>query len=316
MYILSSVKVRRDLREYLVQTYPLSTFNFCSDMEEAEPFLDKAEILLTYGEDLDNGKIEKANQLKWINVLSAGIDQMPAQKIKEKGILVTNSRGIHKIPMAEYALSMLLQSSRNMKTLIRHEQENNWDRSVKMTEITGKTMLIAGTGAIGQEVARLAKAFRMKTVGVSRSGRIKDYFDEVKASEELEKVIGEADFIVSVLPSTEETKEYYQPTHFKQMKSTAIFLNMGRGDAVKESVIINAIKESEISHAVLDVFEQEPLPDHSPLWNMEGVTVTPHLSGISPEYQPRAIDIFEKNLAVYTRGGGNYINQVDPTRGY
>src|SRR5690625_3003903 len=104
-------------------------------------------------------------------VLSAGIDQLPSHIIQEKNIMVTNARGIHKIPMAEYAISMLLQVYRKEKTLIQREKEQIWERSVTIQEITGRTMLILGTGSIGQEVARLAKAFQMTTYGISRSGK-------------------------------------------------------------------------------------------------------------------------------------------------
>lgn len=316
MYVLTSCKIRKDLRERLLQAYPTVTYQFCKSIEEAQEFLHEADVLLTYGEDLDEEKIEQATNLKWIMVLSAGMDRMPFNKIEEKGIIVTNSRGIHKTPMAEYAISMLLQVCRQTKTIIEQEEANEWDRSVKMTEISSKTMLVAGTGAIGQEVARLAKAFQMRTIGMSRSGNPKEFFDEVYTTEEGLRHIGEADFIVSVLPSTPDTRGLFTKNHFEQMKSSAIFLNMGRGDVVDSSELINALRDNDIAHAVLDVFDQEPLPAADPLWDMQNVTVTPHISGISPQYQPRAIAIYEENLKVYLEGKQDYLNLVDPRKGY
>lgn len=316
MYVLTSCKIRRDLREQLASANPSITYQFCTSIEEAEEYLPKADVLLTYGEDLDEEKVERAKNLKWIMVLSAGIDQMPFNKIEEKGIIVTNSKGIHKTPMAEYAISMLLQVCRQAKTIIDQERSHDWDRSVKMTEISGKTMLIAGTGAIGQEVARLAKAFRMRTIGVSRSGKPKEFFDEVYIEDEGLAVVGDADFIVAVLPSTPETKDFFRKEHFEQMKSTSIFLNMGRGDVVNSTVLMEALQDREIEHAVLDVFDKEPLPEAHPFWEMPNVTVTPHISGISPEYQPRALDIYEKNLEVFLEYKNDFINLVDPRKGY
>lgn len=316
MNILTSCKIRRDIREHLVATYPAITFQFCEDIEEAKEYLPKAEVLLTYGEDLTDELVENADQLKWIMVLSAGMDRMPFTTIEEKGIIVTNSRGIHKGPMAEYAISMLLQVSRQEKLLFEQEEAHKWDRSMKIQEISQKTLLVAGTGAIGQEVARLGKAFHMRTIGISNSGRSKEYFDEVHAASDLLSQLPKADFIVSVLPSTPDTREFYQDEHFKAMKPGAIFLNMGRGDAVRSDVLINAIQNEEIEHAVLDVFEEEPLPAAHPFWEMENVTVTPHLSGISPQYQPRAIEIFEENLKVYRDKGEGYVNLIDPRKGY
>ena len=316
MFVLTSAKIRRDLREKLVEANPSITYQFCESMEEAEEFLPKADVLLTHGNGLDEQKIEEAVNLKWIMILSAGVDGLPFNKIEEKGIIVTNVRGIHKTQMGEYAISMLLQVCRQAKILIDQERSHDWGRKLNITEISGKTMMVVGTGAIGQEVARLAKAFRMHTIGVSSSGQPKEYLDEVyKAGEGMEKV-EEADFIVSVLPSTSDTKDFFKKEHFEQMKSTAIFLNMGRGDVVSSTVLLNALQNREIYHAVLDVFDQEPLPAAHPFWEMPNVTITPHISGMSPEYQPRAIAIYEQNLEAFLNGNQGYINLVDPRKGY
>ncbi|MFD2046432.1 D-2-hydroxyacid dehydrogenase [Ornithinibacillus salinisoli] len=317
MVIVFSAKMSTKHQEALREKYPNQTFNFCNGMIEAKDELSDADILVTYGEDLDEALIERARKLKWIMVLSAGMDRMPFEAIAKRGIIVTNVKGIHKVPMAEYAISMLLQVYRQADKIYEKQKAREWGRSVRMLEITGKTMVVLGTGAIGQEVARLAKAFQMKTYGVSRSGRTVAYFDETYQTLELKKILPEADFIVSVLPSTEETKYLLTDDHFKQMKNEAVFLNMGRGDLVKGSTIEKAIQDNEIAHAVLDVFEEEPLPKDHPLWNLENVTITPHLSGISPNYVPRALDIFAKNLDKYVVGQtDDLINYVDVTRGY
>ncbi|QDP39428.1 D-2-hydroxyacid dehydrogenase [Radiobacillus deserti] len=316
MNILSTAKLPEQIKEELLHTYPRMTFHFHSKMEEALPYLKDAEILLTYGEDLNEELIDQATALKWIMVLSAGMDEMPFPCIKERNILVTNSRGIHQIPMAEYAISMLLQVNRQAKTLIENQRNHVWDRRVNMTEISGSTMTIVGSGAIGQELARLAKAFRMKTIGISRSGQAKEYFDEVYPSTEIHKALPEADFVVSILPSTQETHYFYQTEHFQHMKESAIFLNMGRGDAVRSEVLLEALKTDQIAHAVLDVTDPEPLPTNHPLWDQPNVTITPHLSGKSVHYLPRAIAIFKHNLNVYLDGKGTYENEIDPDRGY
>src|SRR5699024_4101841 len=135
--------------------------------------------LVTYGADVNENLIQEEKNLKWIACLSAGVDKFPLKAIKDKGITLTNVRGIHKIQMAEYAISMLLQVYRNGKTIIENEKNGVWDNSIKVQEITGQTIVILGTGAIGGETARLAKAFRMKTIGVSRSGKEVEHFDEV-----------------------------------------------------------------------------------------------------------------------------------------
>ncbi|MFC0521974.1 D-2-hydroxyacid dehydrogenase [Pontibacillus salicampi] len=316
MYIVTSCKIRRDLREHLVTSYPDITFQFCESMEEAKPYLPKAEILFTYGEDVETTHVEQAKKLQWIMVLSAGVDKLPFEAIEQEGITVTNVKGIHSIPMSEYAISMLLQVNRNEKTLIENEKLRKWEKFLPITEIHGKTMVVVGAGAIGQEVARLAKAFRMKTVGISNSGRDKEHFDEVYQKDQLDYILPEADFVVAVLPSTPETKGFFTRSHFEHMKDSAIFLNMGRGDAVGDDLMLDVMEDELIEHAILDVFEQEPLPEAHPFWGMPNVTVTPHLSGLSPEYQPRALEVFERNLPVYRNGGEDFVNRIDPGKGY
>ncbi|MDV2581884.1 D-2-hydroxyacid dehydrogenase [Alkalibacillus haloalkaliphilus] len=316
MKIITTCRVKDSIKDQLVKRFKDVSFVWHESISEAEKDLNQAEVLITYGEDLEDHHIEAAHHLKWIMVISAGLDEMPFSKIEEKGVLVTNVRGIHAIPMAEYVIAMILQVSRQTKTLIENEKQHNWDRKVKMEEITGKTMLIAGTGAIGQEVARLAKAFRIETIGVSQSGKLKEHFDRCYKNDELNSLLGEADFVIGVLPATDETEYFFSKEQFHQMKESAIFLNMGRGKTVDEVAITKALKEKQFQHAVLDVFEEEPLDEESPLWDLNNCTITPHLSGISRHYQPRAFEIFEENLEVYIKEGKLVKNIIDPKRGY
>ncbi len=315
--ILFSAEITEQEQEKLKESFPEQTFTFCSDMKEAAHYLPEAEILATFGEDLTGELVQRAPQLKWVMVLSAGMDLIPFKEISDREILVTNSRGIHKTPMAEYAISMLLQVYRQEKLLMKRETEHIWGRPyINIREISGKTILIAGTGAIGQEVARLAKAFQMKTYGISRSGRSKEYFDETYRTDEMERLLPEADFVVSVLPSTKETKGLFTFKHFQLLPDHAVFLNMGRGDLVSGEDLRKAVQEQEIAHAVLDVMEEEPLPADHPLWQEENITITPHVSGVSVHYMPRALGIFERNLRTYFGEQSNYENEVDVIQGY
>ncbi|MEN1970181.1 D-2-hydroxyacid dehydrogenase [Lentibacillus sp. N15] len=316
MKLLFSAKLSAKHQEKLIQQFPDQSFTFCSTMDEALPYLSETEVLVTYGSDLSAEIIGQAQQLKWIMVLSAGMDKMPLTAIAKRNILVTNARGIHRTPMAEYAIAMLLQVYRQSKTIIKNETNHVWDKQVRMEELAEKTMLIVGAGAIGQEVARLAKAFRMKTIGVSRSGTIVEHFDENHPSSDFGKLLPQADIVVSVLPSTPETRNFYTAEHFKRMPVHAVFLNMGRGDVVADDVLLQAIREGAIAHAILDVFDQEPLPADSPFWHEENITVTPHISGVSPKYVTRAMAIFSQNLMKYLHNESSYVNQVDLSRGY
>ncbi|OOE09955.1 D-2-hydroxyacid dehydrogenase [Fictibacillus arsenicus] len=315
--ILSSGRLRDEIKEELKDRFPDEEFRFHNKMKEAEADLDQAEVLISYGEDLSDELVAKAKSLKWIMVISAGLDKMPFKALQEKDILITNARGIHKIPMAEYTISMMLQVSRKVKELMGNQKQHKWDRKVPMTEISGQTIGILGTGAIGSEVARLAKAFHMKTIGYNRSGGSVHNFDAIVNQEEINKLYEESDFIVNVLPSTPLTKGFIGAEAFARMKTSAVFINIGRGTTVAESDLIEALRDKKIHHAVLDVFEKEPLPEENPLWDMDNVTVTPHLSGISPQYQERAIEIFSDNLKLYRNNKlSEMINIIPYDRGY
>jgi len=314
--ILFSAKISQKHKDALLEKYPDQSFIFSDNMNTAKAYLQEAEILVTYGEDLHADLIKRADKLKWIMVISAGMEKMPFKEIRERGIYVTNARGIHKTPMAEYAISMLLQVLRETKTLLNNQKEHIWDRTVRMQELKGRTMLILGTGAIGQEVARLAQAFGVTTVGVSRSGKPVTHFDENHQTKDLESLLPHADLVVAVLPSTKETKGLFTYDYFEQLPNHSIFLNMGRGDLVKKEDLLKAVQNNEIAHAVLDVFEEEPLPAEHPFWKEENITITPHLSGKSKHYVRRALAIFNENLQIYQLGKDDFVNKIDVSRGY
>ena len=316
MRIVSSVFPKEIIQEEIKSEFPEIQFEFYKGMKDAEKAFYECEVFLTYGDDLTVNHIQKNNHLKWIMQMSAGLEKLPLKAIEEKGIMITNARGIHKIPMAEYTLGTMLQWVKQTRALLENEQEENWDRKIRMEELFEKTVLILGVGAIGGEIARLAKAFRMKTIGVNRSGKGVGNIDELYLTEQMMDALPKADFIVSILPSTPETKHLLTKDHFVAMKNTAVFINIGRGDLVDESLLLRALEKNEIAHAFLDVFEKEPLVKDHPFWKMKNVTVTPHLSSVTQNYLPRALEIFKHNLNTYLNKTGDYMNVIDLKKGY
>jgi len=316
MRIVSSVFPKEIIQEEIKSEFPEIQFEFYKGMKDAEKAFYECEVFLTYGDDLTVNHIQKSNHLKWIMQMSAGLEQLPLKAIEERGIMITNARGIHKIPMAEYTLGTMLQWVKQTRALLENEQEGNWDRKIRMEELFEKTVLILGVGAIGGEIARLAKAFRMKTIGVNRSGNGVGNIDELYLTEQMMDALPKADFIVSILPSTPETKHLLTKDHFVAMKNTAVFINIGRGDLVDESLLLHALEKNEIAHAFLDVFEKEPLVKDHPFWKMKNVTVTPHLSSVTQNYLPRALEIFKHNLNTYLNKTGDYMNIIDLKKGY
>lgn len=316
MKIVSSIYPTESIQEMIRNKFLQCQFEFFKRMNNAENSFWEAEVFITYGEDLTDEHIKNTDKLKWIMVMSAGLEKMPLAACQKKGILVTNARGVHKIPMAEYTLGVMLQHVKQARTLWHREEEEKWDRRVPIGELYGSTVLILGVGAIGGEVARLAKAFRMKTLGVNSSGKSVDNVDELYRMKDVSQIISKADFVVSVLPSTAETKNFFTYEHFQLMKETAVFINIGRGDLINSEVLVEALEKKEIAHAYLDVFEKEPLPQGHPFWKMDNVTVTPHISSITKKYLPRSFEIFEQNLHTYIKKGNQYINEINLKRGY
>lgn len=314
MNIVFTFRPPRDIQADLQKKFPNETFSFYKQLDEAQS-LHEAEILVTFGSDLTEERIHECESLKWIMVASAGIEEMPLQAIRDRDILVTNARGIHKIPMAEFTLGFMLNHVKRFAELHTLEQSETWNKELPLQELAGKEVAILGTGAIGQEIARLAKAFQMATTGVNKSGRHVEEFDQIFTIHELDSAVRGADFIVSVLPSTPETINLLQQEHFEAMKNTAAFINIGRGDLVSELVLLSAINDEEIAHAYLDVFTVEPLPEAHPFWRHPAITVTPHISSVTKQYVPRAMEIFEHNLRCFI-DGGDYANVIDVTKGY
>jgi len=316
MIIVSIAGIKKELQTQLIHNHPDVDFRFYKKMNEAEKDLPVADAIITYGENLTAENIQSANHLKWIMVISAGVERLPFQAIKEKNILVTNARGIHKIPMAEYTFAAILQWCKKMKQWTVNQDKRIWSKyGLEMNELAGQTMTVVGTGAIGGEIARLAKAFRVHTLGVNRSGRKVEYFDEIYTISEIERPLTRSDIVVSVLPYTPETDHLIGKKQFDAMKEDSLFINIGRGNTVDQAELLSVLQSRKIS-AVLDVFEQEPLPEDHPFWGMENVVVTPHFSSISSLYQPRAFDIFEKNLLLFKENRTDLINLVDLDRGY
>ena len=315
MIVLATFNPPEALRNELETGFSEAEFVYRSHPDCSE--LEQAEILITYGEDLTAEHIEKAAHLKWIMVVSAGLELMPLQAIKERGIIVTNARGIHKTPMAEYTLGMMLSHEKRLAELKQKQSEEVWDRDMEMGELFGKKALILGTGAIGSEIARLAKAFGMSVDGMNRSGRAVSFMDRIYLTEELNDALKGADYVISVLPSTPETKGVLTASHLLSMKRGSVLINIGRGDLFKDEDLLSALKAGRPSHAILDVFGEEPLKPGHPYWMHPDITLTPHLSSRSNRYLPRAFQIFKDNLSAYLDQDREAMkNVIDPDRGY
>jgi len=249
--------------------------------------------------------INRAKLLKWVHFAASGVDGIVYPKLLDSTIIVTSSKGSHEQPVAEHTLAMILAYARGIHVSMRNQRERRWDRRpvVDVTvELHGMTMGIVGMGRIGAAIARLGRAIGMRVIGVDRRGRDFDELDHVFKMDELSKVIEESDYLVLALPLTDETHHLIGLDEIRLMKESAVLVNIGRGALVNEKVLIEALSRRWIGGALLDVFEEEPLPPNSPLYNLGNVIITPHVGGVTPVYWKRMAAIFGEDFERFLAG--------------
>jgi phosphoglycerate dehydrogenase-like enzyme len=239
--------------------------------------------------------------LRWFHTFSAGVDSPAFQVIIDRGAMLTNSSGASAPSIAQYVLAMMLYRAKQIDGWREQQTRHEWTQ-LSPNELTGQTVGIIGTGAIGGEVARLAKAFRMHTIGMRRSPKRTPHIDELVTPRRLPYLLKRSDFAVLACPLTKETEGLIGEQELRAMKPTATLINVARGRVVVEGALIRALQEGWIGGACLDVFTFEPLPESSPLWDLPNVIVTPHNSGPSPLNMERAMAIFLDNLARFAAG--------------
>lgn len=288
---------------------------FESDIRNSKLPLKQTEIWITYGFDVTKENLERMPSLKWIQVFQAGIEHIPLDELKKRNIRLTNIKGIHGRPMSEYVMSIVLYVTRDMGRFIRDQKKHIWNRENLVDEAYGKTMAIFGAGTIGKAVAEKAKAFGMHVIGVNTSGIRKAPFDETVTLTEKDKVLKKSDFVILLLPVTKETYHCIGQDELEQMNTSAWLINIGRGSLVDTDALMTALRKNSIAGAALDVFEEDPLPEDHPLWEMDNVLITPHLSAKTIHYLDRCIDKFERNLQFYENGKSMPF-QVDMKKGY
>lgn len=287
------------------------------EMDEKEIPLKSVEIIYGWtGQRSEELLTDDKHTLKWVQGKAAGVDFLDLEKLERNKILLTNGSGIHSIPIAESVFGMLLAHARGIQQAVKNQQTKTWDQVNKLMELHGKTIMIVGTGKIGVEIGRLAKAFNMKTIGVNRSGRDVDYMDLLIKQPELKEQVKQADIVVNILPHTDQTHYFFNEDIFSQMKEGTLFINVGRGPTVKTDDLIKALDNGKLAFAGLDVFETEPLPENSELWGREDVLITPHITGIAEHFKKRLFAIFEENLKAYLAGEDLPRNLIDYDQQY
>ena len=258
-----------------------------------------------------------SDQLKWVQSISAGVDYLPLNDFSDRDILLSNGSGIHALSISEHIIGVLLGYYRGLNQSVKNQEQKIWGQdAIHYDQLAGKNLLVVGTGHIGQQLSKSIRSLGVNTYGINTTGHPVEGFTETYSIKNLSKIVSEMDIVVGILPGTHETYHIFNSDIFEKMKKSAIFINVGRGDTVHTKELITALEEKHIAFAALDVFEEEPLPKESPLWDFENVLITPHISGLTVDFQNKFMKIFLANLKSYAANKELSVNQVELKRGY
>ena len=270
-----------------------------------------------------NDILQRAPKLKLVQLTSAGADRLiDSELARSDRVSVTTASGIHAVPIGEYVIGAMIAFAKGFPRAFRGQQENTW-RPYIASELEDATVGILGLGAIGRHVAKLAKGFGMRVIATRRSQEKRmsgaaageQYVDEMFARDEIPVMLGECDYVVVAVPLTEESRHLIGEAELSAMKRNAVIVNIARGAVIDQQALIRAVKNGVIGGAALDVTDPEPLPPDNELWRLDNVMITPHISGGTPKYMDRAIELFCDNLRRYL-AGEPLRNLIDAERGY
>ena len=263
-----------------------------------------------------NDLVPRAKRLRFVQSISAGIDQYDKEVFRAHGIRLASAAGVNAHAVAEHAIALMLALKRHLHTGRDNQAAKLWrgmisDIAAREDELGGKRLLIVGLGRIGTRLAKLAKAFDLEVVAIRRDpSRGREGADAVHGHDRLHELLPTADIVALTCPLTSETTNLIDAKALGRMKPTAHLVNVARGRVVDEDALMRALAEKRIAAAGLDVTREEPLPPASPLWAMPNVLITPHTAGETQRYEDGVIDLLLENLNRLWRGEATLINQV------
>jgi glyoxylate/hydroxypyruvate reductase A len=272
-----------------------------ADPKNFDKAIAEADILVGWRFDRRN-LAERAPNLKWIHMTGAGIEHVLPLDWLPPGAVLTNNRGVHAPKARQFAMTALLMLNERIPELITEQRKAKWSR-LFATAIEGKTALIIGVGMMGDAAARAAKSLGLHVIGIRRSGAPNRYVDEMFTPDRLNELLPRADFVLVNAPLTDETEGMIGRRELDLMQPTAGLVNMGRARVVDYKALSTKLRKGELSGAILDVFDPEPLPKTSPLWKVPNLIMTPHVSSDDDDnYAPLTIDLVFENIARWHAG--------------
>lgn len=258
--------------------------------------------------------LARIDGVRWVHFLSAGVERIWAMHVDWSRLTLTTSSGVHAAPMSEYAIGAMLHFAKQFDRFVAQSRESRWQRAW-LHELTGRHLVVLGMGSVGRAVAERARAFGMEVHGVARTPRDDHAMPSIFGIADLPTLLPHADYVVVTVPLTAATAGLVGRDFFATLKKGAVLVDMSRGSVVSTDALLAALEDGTLRGTALDVFEEEPLPEDSPLWNRPNVLLTPHVAGTTPYYLERALDIFVQNAQRYLVGEP-LLTPVDVGRGY
>jgi len=286
-----------------------------SNKKKLDALLAWADVI--YGLRAPQDTITRAPKLRWIQVISAGVDRWIGTDVWQSRVILTGVSGIHATPIGEFVMMLMLMFAKNTLLGFKMMRSRRWRRYQPGT-LHDKTVGIVGLGHIGREVARLSKVFGMKTIAIRRSSKksgTAKHVDLLLPRKRLKQMFALSDYVVVCVPLTPETHHIIGKSELNAMRSSAVLINVGRGHLIDEKALISALEKKQIAGAGLDVTGTEPLPKDSPLWGLDNVILSPHISGDMEDYMLRATDLFCENLHRYLNDK-KLLNVINRQKGY
>jgi len=283
--------------------------------DEFERRIGEADVVVVSGM-WRNDLLDKAPRLRFIQSIGAGTDQFDREKLKARGIRLASAQGVNVRAVSEHVIALILAIARRLPEARDNQVKHVWrgmisDLSQREDELGGKVLLIFGLGGIGSRLAKLAKAFGMRVIGIKRDpSKGGEAADSVHGFGELKALLPQADFVALTCPLTPETEKVIDAEALSRMKKSAYLISAARGRCVDEQALIKALQNKTIAGAAIDVTVEEPLPSTSPLWDFPNVLITPHTAGETRRYEENVLDILADNLDRLWRGESALRNQI------
>jgi len=286
--------------EHLTPTFPKLRFHCAHNSAEALSIAPPCEILVIRTDEIFAGLIAAMPRLRLIQALTTGVDHIMALPNLPPHVMITAARGFHGPQMSELAFLFMLAFARKFPTVLENQKNKIWDRREQRL-LVGKTVVVVGVGRIAEELAQRCKIFGMTVVGVSTRATA-PYFDALYPRTQIAKAASLADFLILLAPYTKENHHLVSAATIDAMKPDGVLINIARGGVLDEEALRRALLEGRIAGAGLDVFQTEPLPPESPLWDTPNVIITSHVGGVSETYAEQVMPLLIDNLRAFVDG--------------